>query len=109
MTMAALAQAVILGAVALFALGFAVRRLLPTTSARALARLADRLDAPAQPRWSRRVGQWLRPSRAGGGCGTGNGCSQCGSCAGSEAPKPPGEAQPLVFVRKPTDAPSRHL
>ena len=103
MTTAALTQAVILGLVALFALGFAVRRLLPGTSTRALAGIADWLDAPGRPRLVHRFGQWLRPARAGGsGCGSGDGCGSCGSCA--TAPKPAGETQPLVFTRKPKPA-----
>ncbi len=102
MTTAAIVQALVLGTIGLLAFGFAVRRLLPTTSARALTRLANRLDAPGQSRLRRRLGHWLRPARAGAaGCGSGDGCSQCGSCASAEARTVPGDAQPLVFVRKP--------
>ena len=103
MTTAALTQAAILAAIALFALGFAVRRLLPKTSARALASLANRLDAPGRSPFGRRLGRWLRPSRqAGAGCGSGDGCNRCGSCAGTSVPPAADDARPLVFAPKPT-------
>ncbi len=100
MTTAALVQAVILGAVALLALGFAVRRLLPGTSTRVLVGLAARLGASGRSRFSHWLGARLRPARAGGGCGSGDGCGGCGGCGSADGAKVAGDAQPLVFARK---------
>lgn len=100
MTTTALAQALILAVVALVALGFALRRLLPGTSARMLASIATRLDAPGRSRFSHWLGARLRPSRAAGGCGSGDGCGGCGGCGSADGAKAKGDAQPLVFTSR---------
>ncbi|MCW5567677.1 MAG: hypothetical protein KIS84_05555 [Dokdonella sp.] len=98
--MASLAQTLILTAVALVALGFAVRRLLPGTSTRMLAGVAGYLDAPGRSRFSRWLGARLRPARAAGGCGSGDGCGGCGGCGSTDGAKAKGDAQPLVFTSR---------
>lgn len=101
MTTATLVQALILGLAALVALVFAVRRLLPGTSRRALSGLAARLEAPARSRFSHWLADRLRPAGNGaGGCGSGDGCGSCGGCGTPAASKPVGDAQPLHFTRK---------
>jgi hypothetical protein len=87
-------QTLIIALVVAWSAWYAARRLLPTASRRAQARVATWVEASAHPAWLQRVGHAMQPVQAtSGGCGT-SGCSTCGACAPST---PAVEAQPLVF------------
>jgi len=93
MTTYAVAQAVIIGAIVAWSAWFASRRLLPTASRRAQARVATWLEQGLRPTWLRRMGHALQPVQtSSGGCGS-SGCSACGACA----PVATVQAQPLSF------------
>jgi hypothetical protein len=93
MTMYAVAQALIIGAVVAWSAWFAARRLLPTASRRAQARFAAWLEQGPRAAWMRRLGHALQPVQtSSGGCGS-SGCSACGACAPAVAV----DAQPLTF------------
>ena len=89
----AIAQALIIALVVAWSAWYAARRLVPTASRRAQARLATWIETSQRSAWLRRVGHAMQPVQTtSGGCGT-SGCSTCGNCA----PVPRVEAQPLVF------------
>jgi hypothetical protein len=93
MTMYAVAQALIIGGLVAWSAWFAARRLLPTASRRAQARVAGWLENGPRAAWVRRLGHALQPVQASsGGCGS-SGCSSCGACA----PVAAVDAQPLAF------------
>ena len=93
MTTYAIAQALIIGVVVAWSAWFASRRLLPTASRRAQARVATWLEQGPRVAWLRRMGHALQPVQtSSGGCGS-SGCSTCGACA----PAASVEAQPLSF------------
>ena len=93
MTTYAIAQALIIGAIVAWSAWFASRRLLPTASRRAQARVAAWLEQGPRTAWLRRLGHALQPVQASsGGCGS-SGCSACGACA----PVAAVEVQPLTF------------
>lgn len=94
MTTYAITQAFIIALVVAWSAWYASRRLLPTASRRAQARVATWVEDPTHSPWLRRIGHAMQPLQtASGGCGT-SGCSTCGACAPST---PVVEAQPLVF------------
>ena len=85
----ALTQAFVIGGVVAWSAYYASRRLLPTASRRAQARVATWLEGHGLSR----VGEALQPVQTtSGGCGT-SGCSTCGACATPAQ----SQAQPLVF------------
>jgi hypothetical protein len=87
-------QAFVIALVVAWSAWYAARRLLPTASRRAQARVATWAEGPAHSTWLRRIGHAMQPVQtASGGCGT-SGCSTCGACAPST---PIAESQPLVF------------
>lgn len=91
-------QNTMLGLIFAAAIYYAWRKVLPGPSARVLTRWSMALSGPDQPAWRQRLGRWLRPKAAVGGCDSG--CSACDGCA----PKPqaePGKAVPLTFHRNP--------
>ncbi|HEY6892700.1 MAG TPA: DUF6587 family protein [Rhodanobacteraceae bacterium] len=101
MTAYAITQAFVIAAVVAWSAWYASRRLLPTASRRAQARVANWFEGSAHPAWLRRVGHAMQPLQtASGGCGT-SGCSTCGACAPSTQLV---DAKPLVF--KPRTKPS---
>lgn len=92
--------AVIVAAAALSVL----RKYLPSVWGRALARLADVLQAPRAPAVARRIGAAVRiriPTSVGSACASSGGCSSCGACASSDsgeravATMPLAEPEPL--------------
>ena len=94
MTTYAIAQTLIIALVVAWSAWYASRRLLPTASRRAQARVATWVEGSTHPAWMQRVGHAMQPAQAtSGGCGS-SGCSTCGACAPST---PSVEAQPLVF------------
>ena len=94
MTTYAITQAFVIAFVVAWSAWYASRRLLPTASRRAQARVAAWVEAPSHSAWLRRLGHAMQPVQTGsGGCGT-SGCSTCGACAPSA---PISEAQPLIF------------
>ena len=94
MTTYAITQAFIIALVVAWSAWYASRRLLPTASRRAQARVATWVEGSTQTSWRKRIGHALQPVQtASGGCGS-SGCSSCGACAPST---PIVEAQPLVF------------
>jgi hypothetical protein len=94
MTTYAIAQTLIIALVVAWSAWYASRRLLPTASRRAQARVATWVEGSTHSAWLARIGHALQPVQTtSGGCGT-SGCSTCGACAPST---PTVEAQPLVF------------
>jgi hypothetical protein len=94
MTAYSVTQAFVIALIVSWSAWYASRRLLPTASRRAQARVAGWLEEPAHSAWLRRIGHAVRPvEAASGGCGS-SGCSSCGACAPSSRAV---EAQPLVF------------
>lgn len=92
-------QAIVIGLAVIASLIYACRRLMPATSQRLQARLADALSQPARPALLRKLGQQLQPSAAAGGCGSG-----CGSCSsGCETSSPTTEEQPVKFRARPSE------
>jgi len=89
-------QAVVLGLVLLASLVAAFRKLLPLTARRVQAGLSIALDRPGRLIAARRLGRWLQPAEASGGCGSGDGCSSCGGCA-PVAPASDAGVMPLRF------------
>jgi hypothetical protein len=89
----AIAQALIIGGIVAWSAWFASRRLLPTASRRAQARVATWLETHSHNARLHRLGHAMQPVQtSSGGCGS-SGCSSCGACA----PVARAEAQPLVF------------
>ncbi|KGI78041.1 DUF6587 family protein [Oleiagrimonas soli] len=75
-------QSLVLGALLLYSVAFAARKLAPEITRRALGRMSAALDRPERGRLLRRIGRWLQPAEArSGGCGSGDGCGTCGGCA----------------------------
>lgn len=100
MTDFAVIQAVIITAVVGFSAWQVFRKLMPKTSKRVLARLSAVLEQPRHGVVAHRLARWLQPSEAkSGGCGSGDGCSACGSCAPPPAVSvtPRNDVQPLHF------------
>lgn len=94
MTAYAITQAFVIALVVAWSAWYASRRMLPTASRRAQARIAAWFEGPAHSAWLRRIGRAMQPVQAAsGGCGT-SGCSSCGACTPSA---PIVDAQPLVF------------
>jgi len=84
-------QYVIVGAIVATAALSILRKYLPSLWGRALARIADGLEAPRMPAWAQRVGARLRariPASVGSGCATSGGCSSCGACGSADDGKP---------------------
>jgi len=87
-----LVQGAIIALVVAVSAWVAVRKLLPKTSARWLARVSASLNREGRGSFSRSLGRRLQPATATGSCG--DGCGSCNSCG----PTPPRtEAQPLHF------------
>ena len=94
MTAYAITQAFVIALVVAWSAWYASRRLLPTASRRAQARVATWVEGSAHASWMRRIGHAMQPVQTtSGGCGS-SGCSTCGACAPSAQTV---EAQPLVF------------
>ena len=94
MTAYAITQAFVIALVVAWSAWYASRRLLPTASRRAQARVATWVEGSAHSAWLRRIGHAMQPLQStSGGCGT-SGCSTCGACTPSA---PVAESQPLVF------------
>ena len=94
MTTYAITQAFIITLLVAWSAWYASRRLLPTASRRAQARVATWVEDSAHASWLKRIGHAMQPVQAvSGGCGS-SGCSSCGACAPSA---PSVDAQPLVF------------
>ena len=88
----AIAQALIIALIVAWSAWYAARRLVPTASRRAQARVATWFES-GHAAWLQRLGHAMQPVQtASGGCGS-SGCSTCGACA----PAAPVEAQPLAF------------
>ena len=93
-----LVQALVIGLVVVASAAVAFRKLMPQTSRRLLGRIAYAWNQPHRHALLRRLGRWLQPAEASsGGCGSGDGCSSCGSCAPAPAPSKTAEAVPLEF------------
>ncbi|HEY6986649.1 MAG TPA: DUF6587 family protein [Rhodanobacteraceae bacterium] len=93
----AIAQMLIVALVVGWSAWFAARRLLPTASRRAQARVATWVGGSTRSAWLHRLGHAMQPVQTvSGGCGT-SGCSTCGACA----PVARVEAQPLAFHPRP--------
>jgi hypothetical protein len=96
MTAYAIAQAFIIALVVAWSAWYAARRLLPTASRRAQARVATWVEGAAPAPWLKRIGHVMQPVQtASGGCGS-SGCSTCGACAPT-TPAATAEPRPLVF------------
>jgi len=92
----AILQALIIALIVAWSLGYALRRLLPTASRRAQARVATWLEESTRSASIRRWAHALQPVQTqSGGCGS-SGCSTCGACAPASNGAPT-YAQPLVF------------
>ncbi|NII10261.1 DUF6587 family protein [Oleiagrimonas sp. C23AA] len=77
----ALVQDLVLGALLVFCLVSAARKLMPQTSKRLFGRLAAALDRPSRGRALRWMARRLQPADAKrGSCGDGDGCGSCGGC-----------------------------
>jgi hypothetical protein len=92
----AIVQTLIIACLVAWSAWYASRRLLPTASRRAQARVATWVEGSTHSSWLQRLGHAMQPVQTvSGGCGT-SGCSTCGACAPS-TPAAAVEAQPLVF------------
>lgn len=92
----ALMQALIIALVVAWSTAYALRRLLPTASRRAQARVSTWLEESTGSASLRRWAHALQPVQTqSGGCGS-SGCSTCGACAPAST-APAATAQPLVF------------
>ena len=93
MSAALLVQTLVIALLVGWSALFAARRLLPASSRRAQAALAERFDRQSAPRWLRALARRLQPkSTIGSSCASG--CSSCGGCAATQSQS---RAQPLVF------------
>jgi hypothetical protein len=84
-------QYVIVAAIVATAAISVLRKYLPSVWGRALARMADGLEASRMPALAQRIGARLRariPASVGGGCSTSGGCSSCGACGSADDGKP---------------------
>lgn len=80
-------QYIVVGVIVAFAAISVLRKYLPSVWGRALARIADGLEASRMPRLAQRFGARLRariPASVGGGCSTSGGCSSCGACGNTD-------------------------
>jgi hypothetical protein len=99
MTASLAVQYVIVGAIVATAAISVLRKYLPSVWGRALARMADGLEASRMPAWSQGLGARFRariPASVGGGCATSGGCSSCGACASSDTVGSASVAMPLA-------------
>lgn len=99
MTASLAVQYVIVGAIVAAAAISVLRKYLPSVWGRALARIADGLEASRMPGLLRGIGARLRariPASVGGGCATSGGCSSCGACASSDPVASAPVAMPLA-------------
>ncbi|SEN37430.1 hypothetical protein SAMN02800694_3346 [Luteibacter sp. UNCMF331Sha3.1] len=87
-----LVQGAIIALVVTVSAWVAVRKLLPKTSARWLARASASLNREGRGRATRSLGRRLQPATATGSCG--DGCGSCNSCGPVQ---PRADAQPLHF------------
>jgi hypothetical protein len=85
-------QAIVIGIAVIASLIYACRRLMPATSQRWQAALADSLSAASRPAVLRAIGELLQPVAAAGGCGSG-----CGSCSTGCGSVSTAAEQPLLF------------
>jgi len=99
MTPFLIVQAIVIALAVIASLIYACRRLMPATSQRLQAKLADALNQPARPALLRKLGRQLQPSAAAGGCGSG--CGSCSSGCGSSSPAT--EEQPVKFRARPSE------
>ncbi|WP_211444587.1 DUF6587 family protein [Collimonas humicola] len=92
-------QAIVISLAVIASLIYACRRLMPATSQRVQANLANALSQPARPALLRKLGGQLQPTAAAGGCGSG-----CGSCStGCATSAQTVEEQPLKFRERPSE------
>jgi hypothetical protein len=96
MNAALLVQAAVIVLIVGWSVIFAARRLLPASSRRAQAMLAQWCDRPAAPRWLRQAAQRMQPKSTSGSSCASSGCSACGGCGAASA-KAVSDAQPLAF------------
>lgn len=99
MTASLAVQYVIVGAIVAAAAISVLRKYLPSVWGRALARIADGLEASRMPTLAQRMGSRLRariPASVGGDCATSGGCSSCGACASSDTAGSAPVAMPLA-------------
>ncbi|SFH79881.1 hypothetical protein SAMN04515618_103176 [Collimonas sp. OK307] len=82
-------QAIVIGLAVIASLIYACRRLMPATSQRWQAALADSLSASSRPVVLRAIGKRLQPEAAAGGCGSGCGSCSTGCGSGSAAVEQP--------------------
>ncbi|WP_395827495.1 DUF6587 family protein [Collimonas sp.] len=95
MTPFLIVQSIVIGAAVITSLICACRRLMPATSQRWQAALANSLSTASRPRLLRAVGKRLQPTSTAGGCGSG-----CGSCSSGCGPATPTAEQPLHFRQR---------
>jgi len=92
-------QYVIVAVIVALAAISVLRKYLPSVWGRALARIADGLEASRMPALAQRIGARLRariPASVGGGCATSGGCSSCGACGSSATAGTAAVAMPLA-------------
>ncbi|WP_038491709.1 DUF6587 family protein [Collimonas arenae] len=92
MTPFLIAQDIIIGLAVIASLIYACRRLMPATSQRWQAALANSLSKQSRPALLRKIGEQLQPASADGGCGSG-----CGTCSSGCGTTSPSDEQPLQF------------
>ncbi|AMP06314.1 DUF6587 family protein [Collimonas pratensis] len=97
MTPFLIVQALVIGLAVIASLLYACRRLMPATSQRLQANLADALSQSSRPALLRKLGGQLQPTAAAGGCGSG--CGSCSTGCGTSAPTV--EEQPVKFRERP--------
>ncbi|WP_211462666.1 DUF6587 family protein [Collimonas silvisoli] len=85
-------QAIVIGVAVITSLLYACRRLMPATSQRWQAALANALSAASRPTALRAIGKRLQPAASAGGCGSG-----CGSCSTGCGSASTATQQPLQF------------
>lgn len=87
-------QAIVIGTAVIASLIYACRRLMPATSQRWQAALANSLSSDSRPTALRAIGKRLQPAAAAGGCG---------SCSTGCGPTPATDEQPLQFRERSRD------
>lgn len=92
-------QAIVIGMAVIASLVYACRRLMPATSQRLQANLANTLSQSSRPTLLRKLGGQLQPTTAAGGCGSG--CGSCSTGCGTSAPAV--EEQPVKFRERPSE------
>jgi hypothetical protein len=92
----AIFQFVVIAAIVAWSLGFAARRMFPRACRAMQAKLAKRLAASSNA-MLQMLGAKFTPKQvtSGAGCGNGEGCSSCGTCAPSTTHA--SDVHPLVF------------